>query len=165
MKIKWKFQPKGNVSAKIAASCIEDIARANHGQVTAAMLVKKARKKTYPLHSCFEWNDKSAGNKYRLIQAQQIIVQITISKEVPSSDEPIDVRRFLSVEENGSKFYTPMERALSIAGLRMQILNQALSELKAFRQKYADLKELVEIFTLIPKIEKKVKGRKSRKRK
>jgi hypothetical protein len=44
-----------------------------HGTVNPQMLVDEARKPTSPLHPLFEWDDAVAGDKYRLIQAYNMI--------------------------------------------------------------------------------------------
>ena len=53
------------------------------GTVTPSAVVESARKKTSPLHECFEWDDIKAGEKFRLTQARQMIrsVQLVIINE------------------------------------------------------------------------------------
>ena len=158
-KYKWRFQPKGNVKAQVAGECIEKIEKENKGRVTAKMLLFKAKAQRHPLHSCFEWDNSVAGRKYREQQAQNIIIQITVVQENPNSDAPY--RAFVSVTEDDSTHYTTIGRAMGRADLRRQIIEQALSELNAFRHKYSDLKELAEVFTAIVKVDKKLNGKKT----
>ncbi len=155
-KYDWKFQPKGNVKAQVAGECIEKMNKANKGVTTAKMLVSAAKFKKHPLHNCFEWDDSIAGRKFREQQAQQIILQLVIVVDKPDSDVPRRVRAFVSVDEKDSIHYTTMSRAMGKADLRRQIIEQALSELNAFRHKYADLKELAEVFIAIDKADKKL---------
>ncbi len=44
-----------------------------HGEVTGELVLKAAANPKSPLHPRFEWDDKEAGHKYRLIQAEQLI--------------------------------------------------------------------------------------------
>lgn len=49
------------------------------GELTNANVVEFAKdNKNSELHKCFEWNDFEAGRKYRLIQASQLIQNISI---------------------------------------------------------------------------------------
>lgn len=153
----WKFQPKGNVSAQIAGEYIEKISKENKGGVTAEILLKKSRNKTAPLHNCFEWDDSIAAEKYRLQEAQQIIVQLVVVEDV-NKKEPIKVRAFPSVEENDSTHYTTISRAMSSPMLRQQIIEKAWLELQAWQNKYMDLKEFAKVFDAINVIKKRRKA-------
>jgi len=149
MVYKWKFQPKGNVSAQIAGECIERISKENKGAITAKKVVKEARPKKSPLHPLFEWDDSAAAKEYREMQAQQILVQLVVVQENGKNDEPVRVRAFVSVEEREGVHYTTFERAMSKPRLRQQLLLRALAEINIWRQKYKELEELSAIFEAI----------------
>ena len=46
---------------------------AEDGQLTPQALVAAAKPKSSPLHALFDWSDKRAAAKYRLVQARRII--------------------------------------------------------------------------------------------
>ncbi len=48
-------------------------ALADKGELSATALVAAAKPKTSPLHALFDWSDKRAASKYRLLQARRII--------------------------------------------------------------------------------------------
>ena len=75
MVYKWRFSQ--GVPAEIAGNELERI-EARHGKVTAAILVKESKSKQAALHSCFEWDDKKAAEKYRLRQADSIITNLVV---------------------------------------------------------------------------------------
>lgn len=160
---KWKFQPKGKVSAQIAGKCIEKITKKHKGRVTPKMILDEARMKKHPLHACFEWDDGIAAEKYREQQAQRILVQLVIVERKEQDEKPIRVRAFMSVEENDSTHYTTFKRAMTNPQLRSQLLVQALAELNALKEKYSDLHELAGVFVAIGRAEQKAKRIKRRK--
>ncbi len=47
-----------------------------HNKLTATMVVKEATPEKSPLHKHFEWDNKKAGHKYRLMQANTLIREI-----------------------------------------------------------------------------------------
>ncbi len=159
MVYKWKFQPKGNVSAQVAGECIEQIAKKNRGAITAKAIVKEAKAQRSPLHNLFEWDDTVAAKNYREEQARQILVQLVIVQKGKKDKELLRVRAFVSVEEKRDIHYTPFERAMSKPHLRQQLLQQALSEINTWREKYRELEELSGIFDAIAKVTTKQKKR------
>ena len=61
-----------------------------HGEVKPQELVDTARPTSSPIHDAFEWDDSIAGEKYRLIQADTWIRNVTIIIE-DKEDVFIDV--------------------------------------------------------------------------
>jgi hypothetical protein len=51
------------------------------GRLTKDAVVQDARKKSSPLHSYFEWDDSIAGQRYRLVQAEELIGEVTVLVE------------------------------------------------------------------------------------
>ena len=115
------------------------------GDLTPQALVKEARKEKSPLHPLFEWDDATAAQKYREVQAGYIIRSIEV---VATGGE--QVRAFVSVTvEGGGKVYTDVEAALSEEPTRDEVLQTALAELRAFERKYKDLAELAGVIAAI----------------
>ena len=148
MNYKAKRGLPGGVSPQLIGERIEIIKIRNGGFVTADMLVKEAKKKTSPLHGCFTWDDKEAGKLRRLDEARWILRTITV--EVETDDEPIITRAFVSVTDE--PVYTTIESAMSDDNMRASLLDQAKNELRSFKIKYAQLKELAVVFAAIDKI-------------
>lgn len=65
-----------NIVATIAA--LED----RRGRLTPQQVVEEARPKNSLLHSCFEWNDSSAANSWRIEQARTLIKRVKIVIQV-----------------------------------------------------------------------------------
>jgi hypothetical protein len=56
------------------------------GALTPSRVLESAQPDDAPLHNAFEWDDTTAGNEYRLIQARQLIRAVVV---VVESDEGV----------------------------------------------------------------------------
>lgn len=95
------------------------------GELTNSNLVEFAKKNTdSELNKCFEWNDTIAGEKYRLVQANNILQSISIvvndvePKEVTkafinirTSEEKRVFKNIISVIENDEEYNQLKEKA------------------------------------------------------
>lgn len=117
------------------------------GQLDPADIVDESRPETAPLHTCFEWNDEVAAEKYRRVQAGKLVRSITVIHETPEY-EHTEVRAFVKPMET----YTPIEVVVNSKEQMAALLESALAELKAFERKYATLSELSPIFEEIKKL-------------
>jgi hypothetical protein len=113
------------------------------------------------LHKYFDWNDESAGTKFRLSQARKYVQAVYIFVSVQG--ETFRTRGYESVRVEGEKFsqrcYVSSVRVFSTPELADQILARALKEIKLWRMKYKRFAQLVEIFQAIGLVEKKFKRR------
>jgi hypothetical protein len=133
---------------------LERIANANHGQLTPEAVLRNAQAQTSPIHDYFTWNDTEAGKKLRLLEASMLIRSVKVSVEMHDQDKPLRARAFVNVSSNerdeddkaGPGVYVPLNVALKVPDYRDQMLENAARELASFRQKYAILSELSEVF-------------------
>lgn len=117
------------------------------GQLEPADIVDESRPATAPLHTCFEWDDEVAAEKYREVQAGNLIRSITVVHETPTH-EPVEVRAFVKPLET----YAPIDVVVNSEEQMDALLKSALSELKSFEKKYATLSKLGPIFEEIKKL-------------
>ena len=96
---------------------LQRLANDNGGLLTASVVVKAARNKESPLHSHFEWDNKKAGERYRLVQARALInrvrvvtvheeAKITTVKYVRAPDIPASqqgYRELLAMDEDDQR--------------------------------------------------------------
>lgn len=152
MVYKWSFGAyQSIVDANEAGKEMERIEKEN-GEVTAASVVDAARPKKSTLHNLFEWDDKVAGEKYRLHQAASVIcclVSASTDEEVENSKR----RAYVNVEESkgvGTKGrFVSIKKALSDDDMRGIVLRDALREMLTFKEKYKNLHELAKVFEAI----------------
>jgi len=77
-------QAKKEVAAELARI------NAQHGGLQASVVVAEAEPKDSPLHGEFEWDNKKAGHKYRLMQARTLIRLIVPVIELPDGSTRAD---------------------------------------------------------------------------
>lgn len=109
-------------------------------------IVEAAKDEATELHKCFEWNDSVAAEKYRLHQARMIFTQLIVRTET-SDNTPVAVRVISSASV--ANVYTPTKMLIKSDAEYADLLERAKRELQAFKQKYATVAELQEIFTAI----------------
>lgn len=115
-------------------------------EVTPSQILEKARDKTTELHKCFEWDDSVAAEKYRLHQARQVVCNLVIKQD--EVDKTAPQRRVLhKTEATGG--YKPLSLIVKNQTEYEKLLEQAMSELRAFKIKYHALSELEEILAMI----------------
>lgn len=147
---RWKPAAHISIDAQRAGEELERIKLSHNGRLEQEYVVESAANPENPLHEHFDWNDQTAAHKFRLNQAQHLIMCIV---SVPDGAEPNaePIRAFVNVEIEKERFYVSTEDALSNPDLRAQVLNQAWRELEAWRQRHAELVEFAKVFAEIDK--------------
>lgn len=135
MEVKWKFM---NYRAD-PNKAYEEISSLK--EITPQNVVDLARNKNSVIHNDFEWNDTVAGEKYRNIQARQMIQNFAIVQE----DKEAEPVRALQISTTVNE-YKPVEIILRNEGEYQSLLKRALGELEAFKRRYQTLTELEPIF-------------------
>lgn len=148
MVYEWKIPGIYSVDANIAGEEIQRIYD-EKGEVTPKMLVDENRAQSAPLHSCFEWRDDVAAERYRESQAACMMRSVVVKVE-REEKEPVVTRAFVKVMPST---YTPTKVVVRDLDLYTALKESALKELLAFKAKYATLTELREFFEEIDKIE------------
>lgn len=132
---------------------LKRIAAENNGLLLADDVVERARPAGSPLHSHFLWDNTEAAHQFRLLQARNLI---NIAVEVIHADgEEREMQVFVSLKDDrandGGGYRTTVD-VMGNAGLRKQLLQQALEDLEYFAEKYKNLKELAEVFKVIKRV-------------
>jgi len=135
VEVKWKFM---NYQAN-PNKAYEEISRLK--EITPQNVVDLARNENSVIHNDFEWNDTVAGEKYRNIQAREMIRNFVIVKEEKEA-EPV---RALQISTTVNE-YKPVEIILRNEDEYQSLLRRALGELEAFKRRYQTLTELEPIF-------------------
>lgn len=130
-----------------------------HGHVTPQLVVEAAKPKDSPLHDKFEWNNSTAAEKFRLVQAAALIRRIKVTIEA-QPQRTINVRAFVNVDKLisptdnddeievvASSVYVTVQEALTSTKYRAQLLTDCARDIAAFRSKYAALEEAAGILS------------------
>lgn len=143
------------VDAQVAGEHLEKLRIRNNGQLTPDQILSDAQKQDSPIHSAFEWDDTEAARQHRLSQARFLVRMIEVRYvEQPRDSAP--TRAFVSVKRDGHPSYTSTAHAMTDAELREQVLQRAFEELKTWRQRYKDYKELADLFRQIEQQEQQL---------
>jgi len=76
------------------------LAARHGGHITAPQVVAFAKRPTTALHEYFEWDDKIAGPRWRIEQAEKLLRCRLVLLET-SDGEPMKVRGFVSLPSEG----------------------------------------------------------------
>ena len=145
--IKWSLK---DLYKADAGKCYEEIQQSGD-EVKPEQVLDKARDPNAELHKCFDWDDSSAAEKYRLQQARQVINHLIVIKrdEEDEEKEPIQFRVMMKNDRTHESGYKQTIVMVKDEDEYQKLLAQAYSELHSFKQKYSCLSELAEILALI----------------
>lgn len=115
-----------------------------HDYLTPKLVVDVARAEDHPLHDRFEWDNGIAGEKYRQVQAGELLrsVKITVV-ERGDGFKSFTVNAFHSVPTPDGCSYKPTEVVAADPFSRQLVLAAAEREWKALRRRYAHLSEFL----------------------
>ena len=141
---KWTV-PVYPVNAQIAGMTLENII-IEHGSLRPSLVVEESRDENAALHMCFEWDNETAADKYRLSQAQDLIKNITVVK-IGDMEPTTPIRAFISFRQDHE--YIPVLRVLQTPALQKSMMDAAIKELEIFHKKYTALDSLSELLSVI----------------
>lgn len=138
MAVTWNFM---NYKADANAAYAEI---SNLEEITPQNVLDLARNENSVIHDDFEWDDKIAGEKYRLHQARRMIQSFVIETE---ENEKVPTRVLqITAEQN---VYKPVTFFVEREDEYKALLNRALSELESFQRRYKRLAELENVIDAI----------------
>jgi hypothetical protein len=131
-----------NKDAEVIGETVDRLQK-KHGTVTAALLVREARRKGSPVARLFEWDKGKAFELYLLDRARYLLRSYTIIVEdVTGDNKPMTVRGVHVVESDEGRTYAPIDSIVKSADYTAQVVERALSDLIAWKHKYANLRRL-----------------------
>lgn len=130
---------------------LNEICKRNRGILRAEDVVEYAADPNTQLHSKFTWDDDEASRLWRLHEARNLI-RVAVIYEKKANKE---IKAFVSMMDDRTGEgggYRLTATVLSNADMRQKLLQEAKEELMVFRDKYAMLNELANIFEAINKV-------------
>lgn len=156
MAVQWKRGSQFKVDAEVAHEQIELIRKKNDGSVTADLVVKEAKKKSNPIHECFEWDDTVAAENFRLSTARVLMHSLVVIRDELKTDRPQRVYEVVRQPQVGrgriKNVYKSMDDIMKDEDSRAELLGRALRELISIRNKYRDLQELAIVMRAIDEL-------------
>ena len=127
------------------------------GRVTPAAIVADAEEPSSPLHPYFTWDDAAAAGKYRLVEARNLANHLVIVMEKDGKE--IETKGWFNVvvenqeesdgDESPDRSYASFATVENSPELRAQVIAQALHELKSWKARYGQYRELFSIVAAI----------------
>ena len=136
----------GAITSPSIIGCLLELAEKHDGGLLPAVVVEAARSPTSPLHSCFDWDDSEAGQKWRIAQARHLLRVIVRYEEPKEQLVPTHVFVSLTPDREAGVGYRLTRAVLADPDLRRQLLEDARADMKRFTKKYMVLEELAAIF-------------------
>lgn len=136
--VKWKVEGVFKADANACYAEMLDLEN-----ITPQAVLEKAKDENSELHKCFEWDNDVAAEKYRTMQAGNIIRMLYI---VPNNEDTPPVR---VLSRTSDAVYRPTRTFVTNQNEYEDLLRRALSELESFRKKYNTLSELEQVFEQI----------------
>lgn len=152
--IAWRDGYRSKIDPEVAYKEIERLRVSYGGSLTAEIVAEEARKKRNPLHpEIYDKNESDAAWEYYKRRARECMRAVIVRFH---EDQTQPTRAFVpilpAVEEDEvipQNEWRSMEEVLQDPDARQQLLNRVKAELKAFRNKYKNLQELVRIWEVI----------------
>lgn len=153
VKYVWDESHRSKLDANVVGGAISDLGK-RLGKpfegVSPADVVTEASNKKSPLHSLFTWDDTEAAAKWRNHEARNVLNSIRVVIEETPRPKTIVGRVSVSVGE-GERLYIPTSLAAHNEYTREQMIADALTGLKGWSRRYADLKGAEDALALVDK--------------
>ncbi|MCK5296354.1 MAG: hypothetical protein KAJ75_05660 [Alphaproteobacteria bacterium] len=146
----------GKKTHQLVRDAFEELtARNGGGGVTSHQFLKFSTPKDSYTHRLFDWDNKSASDKYRLQQARQLLSSITIEVSGVRTRELENL--IIEVEDNRERKYLHIEKILSDEDLKEQVVASVVRQLRMTIDRYRKYKEIYKLINTkeLKKLEKK----------
>ena len=117
---------------------------------TLSDIVDLARNKKSAMHNYFEWDNKIASEKYRVIQAQRLVKNFVLIREDPETkEEEKTVFRLVEADSSRTGTYKPVKFFYENKDEYEKLLDRAKIELEGIKNRYQRLTELDSVIDAI----------------
>lgn len=121
------------------------------GEYRPEDVVNYAKKnKKSELHKCFDWNDSTAAEKWRIHTARIISCNLIVKVRKSEESDPISYRLIQNDKE--AKVYRPVQITVRNEDQYSRLVKRALAELAAFKMRYSSIVELEAVIDEIDKL-------------
>ena len=144
----WAEGARINCDPTLAARELNRIAEQNGGRLEPETIVEELVCEGASFHGQFEWNDAKGAHLYRVDQARYIVRSLIVTREVAPGRE-WHGREFVHLRDEETSYYAVTVQAMREPEQAEQIKLRALSDLQAWRRRYAELVALSRLFDAI----------------
>lgn len=129
--------PKPKVPANVFGKFVEKLGGGSVDGVTPKQLVAAA--KSSPIARLFDWNNKTAAEKFRLAQARNYLNGIQIVRVNLRDGSSQSTRAFHVASSDGRRAYISHDQIVGEPELRAQVIGNAKARLESYIASYANL--------------------------
>lgn len=144
MSVQWGFM-KFKADAQ---KCFDEVQTLGE-EYTPHEVLDLARNPSTELHKCFDWDDSSAAEKWRIQQARFVCNSFTVVVETTKGEE----KAYRLVQhDHDEKVYRPVTFTIRNEDQYESLLRKAKTELAAFKNRYKSIVELENVIEEIDRI-------------
>ena len=115
-------------------------------RLTPQLVVDTARDEAHPLHERFEWNDKVAGEAYRLDQARRLIRSVrVVYKEADDKEGARSIRAYHAIRDEQGTSYRPVEEVVENQIATKILLQDMQREWLQLKRRYGMFEEFLQL--------------------
>lgn len=153
MEFAWKDGRHASVDAQEVGDAVSRI-EAKQGVCAPGALVDEGRPDESPLHGLFEWDDWKAAENWRKTEARHAIASVVPIVGGRKIDVPAFVHVKVQVGDEVREGYKATLPVLQQPDLTAQVLEEAMTSLRAWRRRYQRLSEpLAPVFDAISAVD------------
>jgi hypothetical protein len=139
------FRNGRDADPNVIGRSLAEIAAAHDGQLRPRDIVEQARAPRHPLHQYFEWNVEAAAQAHWLNTARALTRSVMIIDGKHPGEPP--KRAWLSVDDADGVSYHSIDTVLKSADLKLAVMRRAERNLRAWEQRYQEIKDVLEVVT------------------
>lgn len=144
MSVQWGFM-KFKADAQ---KCFDEVQTLG-AEYTPHEVLDLARNPSTELHKCFDWDDSSAAEKWRIQQARFVCNSFTVVVETTKGEE----KAYRLVQhDRDEKVYRPVMFTVRDEDQYASLLRKAKAELTAFKNRYKSIVELENVIDEIDRV-------------
>lgn len=133
----WQTGTRFTGNANVVGHELARLMKLGGGQLEPTDVVRAAQSKKSALHNYFEWDNGKAAVAWRITQARELLRAVV--SEVPDPNI-YQVRAFVAPGNRGP--YITRQTAYAETPARKALITQAVSELRSWTRRWAELTEL-----------------------
>lgn len=136
-KYAWKDNyPKPLIDADVFGGTVERLEETLNRPVAPRDVVEEAAKPNSPIRSAVLWDDKIAGDKYRLQQARELLGGLQLVHVRMADGTRESGRALYNITKGNDRGYSSVRNVMSDSDLRTQILLEAKVSLERYLQRF-----------------------------
>lgn len=151
--MRYEWNRSRSVDPQLVGESVAFLSEQNGGVCSPQVLVDEARPCSSPLHEMFQWDDQIAAEAHRRQQARHVIRELRIVEQTHDGEQK--VQAFVHVirldDDRPVEGYRLTRLVVRSVDEYQQVMDEAWSQLAAWKRRYAHLADLGGILNAVDK--------------